>query len=294
MLRTRSRTAVVVFLLPPLGLYLLAVVGPILYSLVLSLFEWDGLSDMRFVGLDNYRQMLFSDDIFWTATGHGLVYLAVSLFFQLVVALMLANLLTYVRRGRELVKTVYLLPAIVSTVAIALMFRRIYSLEPVGLINAALGAVGLDGLQRAFLSDLDTVLVAVSAPEGWRFAGLYMLILYAALIAVPAELEEAARLDGASEWRVFTQIRFPYIRPVFLTTAIMAATYSLRGFDIPYLLTNGGPGHASELLTTYMYKTAFSNTDFGYASTLSVFIVLQCIVAVLLILAVRRTGRYAS
>ena len=294
MLATRSRTAVAVFLLPPLGLYLLAVVGPILYSLVLSLFEWDGLSEMRFVGLDNYRRMLLGDDIFWTATGHGLVYLAVSLFFQLVVALVLANLLTYINRGRELVKTVYLLPAIVSTVAIALMFRRMYSLEPLGLINAALGAVGLDGLQRPFLSDLDTVLVAVSAPEGWRFAGLYMLILYAALIAVPTELEEAARLDGASEWRLFTQIRFPHIRPVFLTTAMMAATYSLRGFDIPYLLTNGGPGHASELLTTYMYKTAFANTDFGYASTLSVFIVLQCIVAVLVILGVRRTGRYAS
>jgi raffinose/stachyose/melibiose transport system permease protein len=294
MLTNRSRTAVLLFLLPPLGLYLVAVVGPILHSLVLSFFEWDGLSAMTFVGLENYRQMLFDDDIFWKATGHGLVYLAVSLFFQLVVALLLANLLTYVRRGRELVKTVYLLPAIVSTVAIALMFRRIYSLEPLGLVNAALGAVGLDGLQRPWLSDLDTVLVAVSAPEGWRFAGLYMLILYAALIAVPRELEEAARLDGASEWRIFTQIRLPYIRPVFLTTAIMAATYSLRGFDIPYLLTNGGPGHASELLTTYMYKTAFTSTNFGYASTLSVFIVLQCVVAVLLIGMVRRSGRYAT
>jgi raffinose/stachyose/melibiose transport system permease protein len=294
MLTTRSRTAVLVFLAPPLGLYLVAVVGPILHSLVLSFFEWDGLSAMTFVGLDNYRQMLFKDDIFWNATGHGLVYLAVSLFFQLVVALLLANLLTYVRRGRELVKTVYLLPAIVSTVAIALMFRRIYSLEPLGLVNAGLAAVGLDRLQRAWLSDLDTVLVAVSAPEGWRFAGLYMLILYAALIAVPNELEEAARLDGASEWRIFTQIRFPHIRPVFLTTAIMAATYSLRGFDIPYLLTNGGPGHASELLTTYMYKTAFASTNFGYASALSVFIVAQCIVAVLLILLVRRSGRYAT
>jgi raffinose/stachyose/melibiose transport system permease protein len=110
-----------------------------------------------------------------------------------------------------------------------------------------------------------------------------MLILYAALISVPKELEEAARLDGASAWQVFRYIRFPHIRPVWATTMIMAATYSLRGFDIPYLLTNGGPGQSSELLTTYMFKTAFRNTEFGYASTISVFIVIECIVAVALI-----------
>jgi raffinose/stachyose/melibiose transport system permease protein len=110
-----------------------------------------------------------------------------------------------------------------------------------------------------------------------------MLIIYAALVAVPQELEEAARMDGASRWVLFTRIRFPYIRPVFVTTLIIAATYSLRGFDIPYLMTNGGPGQSSELLTTYMYKTAFTSTNFGYASTISVFIVVECLVAVGLI-----------
>jgi raffinose/stachyose/melibiose transport system permease protein len=279
-----------VFLLPPLVVYVLAVLFPILQSLFLSFFHWDGITDMQFAGLGNYRRMLFGDDVFWTAAGHSLGYLAVSLFFQLGVALFLANLLTYVVRGREVVKTLFLLPAIVSTVAIALMFQRIYSFEPVGLVNGALRAVGLDGLARPWLSDLETVLVAVSIPEGWRFTGLYMLILYAAIIAVPAELEDAARIDGASSWRIFWNIRFPYIRPVWMTTMIMAATYGLRGFDIPYLLTGGGPGQASELLTTYMYKAAFTNTDFGYASAISVFIVLQCVVAVGLILLLRRRG----
>lgn len=288
MLPHRSRTAVLVFLLPPLALYLAAVALPIGQSLVLSFYDWDGITPMSFVGLGNYRRMLLHDSVFWTAAGNALVYLAVSLVFQLGVALALANLLTYVRRGREVVKVLYLLPAIVSTVAIALMFQRIYSLEPVGLINGLLQDVGLGSWARPWLSDVDTVLVAVSAPEGWRFTGLYMLILYAAIIAVPQELEEAARLDGASSWRVFTSVRFPFIRPVWLTTMIMAATYSLRGFDIPYLLTNGGPGQSSELLTTYMYKTAFTSTDFGYASTVSVFIVVECIVAVGLILLLRR------
>jgi raffinose/stachyose/melibiose transport system permease protein len=128
----------------------------------------------------------------------------------------------------------------------------------------------------------------VSVPEGWRFTGLYVLILYAALIAVPAELEEAARLDGANAWTIFTRIRFPYIRPVWITTVIMATTYALRGFDIPYLLTNGGPGQSSELLTTYMYKTAFTSTNYGYASSMSVFIVVECLVAVGLIYVLLR------
>ena len=290
MLRHRSKTAVVVFLLPPLLAYVLAVLLPILQSLYLSFFHWDGITPMEFVGVDNYRRMLLGDDVFWRAAGHSLVYLAVALFFQLGVALFLANLLTYVARGRETVKTLFLLPAIVSTVAIALMFQRVYSFEPQGLLNGALEAVGLGNLTRPWLSDLDTVLVAVSVPEGWRFTGLYMLILYAAIIAVPAELEEAGRLDGATSWQVFWQIRFPYIRPVWLTTMIMATTYSLRGFDIPFLLTNGGPGQSSELLTTYMYRTAFTSTDFGYASTIAVFIVVQCVVAVGAILLLRKRG----
>ena len=289
MLPSRSKLSVLIFLVPPLALYVIAVLVPIVQSLVLSFFSWDGITDMKFVGIDNYVRMLTRDDIFWKAFSNALVYLAVCLFFQLGVSLFVANLLSYVGRGKEVIKTLYLLPAIISTVAISFLFQRIYSFEPPGLINQILNFVGLHDVSTAWLSDVDTVLVAVSAPEGWRFTGLYMLILYAAILAVPKELEEAARLDGASSWRVFTEIRFPYIRPVWVTTMIMAATYSLRGFDIPYLLTNGGPGQSSELLTTYMFKTAFRSTDFGYASTISVFIVFECIVAVgLIFLLLRR------
>ena len=293
MLPTRSKLSVLVFLAPALLVYGLAVLAPILQSLFLSFYSWDGITDRTFVGLDNYRRMLTDDPIFWRAFINALVYLVVCLFFQLGVALVVANLLSYAGRGKEVAKVLYLLPAIISTVAIAFLFQKIYSAEPAGLVNQLLGALGLDGLARPWLSDVDTVLVAVSAPEGWRFTGLYMLILYAAILAVPKELEEAARLDGASTWQVFRHIRFPYIRPVWITTTIMAATYSLRGFDIPYLLTNGGPGQASELMTTYMFKTAFRSTEFGYASTISVFIVFECVVAVALILLLLQRRREA-
>ncbi|MHA4818243.1 carbohydrate ABC transporter permease [Streptomyces aculeolatus] len=291
LLPSRSRTAVLVFLLPPLLVYLVAVALPIAESLFLSFFRWDGITDLEFVGLDNYRDLLTSDSTFRAAFLHSLVYLAISLVIQVGGGLLVANALTYLRRGRDLLKTLYLLPAVLSTVAIALLFQRFYSYEPEGALNQVLGAVGLESWTRPWLSDVDTALTAVSAPEGWRFMGLYVLILFAGLMTVPREVEEAARLDGASETRVFFQIRLPHMRPVLITTLIMAVTYGLRGFDVPYLLTNGGPGVSTELLTTHMYKTAFVSTDYGYSSTIAVFIVLECLAAVAVILTLlKRKG----
>lgn len=288
MLPRRSKLSVVIFLLPPLVIYGVAVLLPIIQSMVLSFFSWDGITGMAFVGFDNYIKMLSRDDVFWTAFANAVGYLVICLVLQLGGALVVSSLLTALPKARELVKTLYLLPAVISTVAIGFLFLRIYSLEPVGMLNQLLEWVGLGHLQTAWLSNVQTVLTAVSIPEGWRYTGLYMLIIYAALISVPRELEEAARLDGASWWQIFWNVRFPHIRPVWTTTTIMATTFALRGFDIPYLLTNGGPGQSSELLTTYMYKTAFVHTDYGYASAISVFIVIECLVAVGLILLMLR------
>lgn len=289
MLPYRSRFSVLLFLLPSALLFGGGVLLPILQSLVLSFFEWDGIFEMRFVGLENYVHMFTGDATFWQAFLNQLGYLAICVTIQMGAGLGIACLLLTITRGREVLKVLYLMPAVISTTAIALLFQRIYSFDPAGLINGLLGLVGLDSLARPWLSDTHTVLAAVSAPEGWRFLGLYTIILYAALLSVPRELEEAARLDGASAWQVFTKVRFPHIRPVWATTLVMVVTYGLRGFDIPYLLTNGGPGQSSELVTTYMYKTAFVSTNYGYASAISVFIVLECLVAVGIILRLART-----
>lgn len=287
MLPHRSRASVVLFLAPPLLLFGGGVLLPIVQSLFLSFFQWDGIFPMQFVGLENYRRLLFGDDIFWTAFGNQLLYLVVCLVLQVGGGLLVASLLLTLTRGREVLKVLYLMPAVISTPAIALLFQRVYSGD--GLVNTLLGAVGPDALARPWLSDVSTVLAAVSIPEGWRFLGLYTVILYAALLAVPREQEEAAALDGANAWTVFARIRFPHILPVFVTTLIMATTYALRGFDIPFLLTGGGPGQASELVTTYMYKTAFTSGQYGYASAISVFIVVECLVAVgLIVLSLRR------
>ncbi|GAA6123487.1 sugar ABC transporter permease [Bifidobacterium psychraerophilum] len=285
MLPSRSKKSVLIFLVPPLLFYGAGVLLPVVQSLVLSFFSWDGISDMKFVGFSNYVQMLSNDSVFWQAFGNSMIYLVICLTLQLGGALLVATLLLQITKGRDLIKTLYLLPAVISTVAIGFLFQRIYSVDPVGLLNRLLDVVGLSGLQQAWLSNPSTILAAVSFPEGWRFSGLYMLIIYAAFMAVPTELEEAAKLDGVNNWQMFSKIRFPYIRPVWITTTIMAVTYALRGFDIPYLLSNSRYG---QLVTTYMYRTAFTNTNYGYASAMAVFIVIECLVAVGLIFVFMR------
>lgn len=291
MLPGRSRTSVLVFLVPPLLLYLVAVALPIVQSLVLSFFSWDGVTDLRLVGFSNYVKMFTADPIFWRAFANTMVYLAVCLFFQLGVSLFVANLLSYAGRGKEVAKTLYLLPAI------HLDGGDLVPLPEDLLLRAGRPDQPVARRRRTRRPGRTVVVAGEHGPGGGvRPGGLAVhRPVHADSLrrdpGRPKELEEAARLDGASTWQIFAHVRFPYIRPVWVTTMIMAATYSLRGFDIPYLLTNGGPGQASELLTTYMFKTAFRSTDFGYASSIAVFIVIECVVAVGLILLLLRRGR---
>ena len=155
-----------------------------------------------------------------------------------------------------------------------------YSTEPMGLLNQILQKVGLGGMVTSWLAKVSTVLPAVSIPEGWRFTGMYMVIFYAALVSLDPSVYEAAKIDGASEMQILFKIKMPLIKDIILLTLTMCLTGALRGFDIPFLLTSGGPGNASELMSTYMYKKAFSSNQYGYGSTLAVFIIIESILVV--------------
>lgn len=276
----RNRKAALVFLLPALLVYLLTVPAPILWSMYFSFFSWDGVSDMLYIGFDNYTKMFGGDKTFWKAFSNNLIYVSIIVAMQVLLGLLVAILLTNITKGRELFKTLYFAPAIITSVAIAQLFQNVYSFEPVGILNFCLQQIGLGDWSKPWLSDLNWALSAVSVPEGWRYIGLYMIILYSALISIPADIEEAARIDGASSWNLFRSIKMPLIKPVLMVSIIMATTGALKGFDIPYIMTNGGPGRVTELLPTYMYKTAFSSLDFGYGSAMAVFIVIESLIAV--------------
>lgn len=278
----RNKKAFLAFLLPGLLFYILAVFYPIEESIRLSFMKWGGIGEKEFVGLQNYITM-FHDKVFYTAFVNNLIYLVIVVSMQLAIGLFFAILLTYMTKHVTLVKTLYYVPCIITTVAITQLFRSIYSTEPMGLLNQFLQAAGLDHLVTSWLANVSTALAAVSIPEGWRFTGMYMVIFYAALVSLDPSVYEAAKVDGASEWQVLFRIKIPLIKDIILLTLTMCLTGALRGFDIPFLLTSGGPGNASELMSTYMYKKAFSSNQYGYGSALAVFIIIESILVVFLL-----------
>lgn len=275
----RNKKAFLGFLLPGLLFYILAVFYPIEESIRLSFMEWGGIGEKKFVGFQNYISM-FHDKVFYTAFFNNLIYLVIVVSMQLAIGLLFAILLTYMTKRVTLVKTLYYVPCIITTVAITQLFRSIYSTEPMGLLNQFLQAIGLDGMVTSWLAEVSTALTVVSIPEGWRFTGMYMVIFYAALVSLDPSVYEAAKVDGASEMQILFKIKMPLIKDIILLTLTMCLTGALRGFDIPFLLTSGGPGNASELMSTYMYKKAFSSNQYGYGSALAVFIIVESILVV--------------
>ncbi len=275
----KDKKAYFAFLFPGLFFYLFAVFYPIEESIRLSFMKWGGIGEKKWVGLDNYVNM-FHDKVFYTAFFNNLIYLVIVVAMQLTIGFVFAVLLTYMTKHVSFIKTLYYVPCIVTTVAVTQLFRSMYAVEPQGLVNQILYAVGAGGLATSWLTNIRTVLAAVSIPEGWRFTGMYMVIFYSALISLDASVYEAAEVDGASQWQILTRIKLPMIKPILLLTLTMCLTGALRGFDIPFLLTNGGPGNVSELMSTYMYKKAFSSNQYGYGSTLAVFIIIESIIVV--------------
>ncbi|AET57151.1 multiple sugar transport system permease protein [Paenibacillus terrae HPL-003] len=279
----KDKKAWFIFITPALLFYLGTVFVPIIQSLNYGFQDWNGIKDARYIGLGNYIKM-FNDPYFWNSVQNNLVYVVIVVLMQVFIGLFFALLLSYIKKGAGIFRTLYYLPAVVVTVAIAQMFRNFYSLQPLGLLNMFLDWIGLGHLQSAWLSNPDTALIAVSIPEGWRFTGMYMVIFYAALIAIPKEIEEAATIDGVNGWQLIRYIKLPSIKHVLSLALIMCTTGALRGFDIPYII--GVPGSTTELVTTYMYKRAFSTNQYGYGSSIAVFIVIESLLAVLLIRAI--------
>jgi raffinose/stachyose/melibiose transport system permease protein len=154
-------------------------------------------------------------------------------------------------------------------VVVAVLWSFVYNPD-FGLVNATLGAIGLDGLQRVWLGDTSTALAAVSVVSGWVYAGFYMMIFYAAFRQIPSDILEAARLDGAGEWALFRRIKVPMIRAAVWVGILLCVTGGFQGFDLFFVLTNGGPYGATEIPTTYLVKTVFRNGEVGYGSAMAV------------------------
>lgn len=280
-----NKKALAVFIVPALLLYTLILFVPMAQSLYYSLLDWNGIGKPTFIGFQNFIK-LFHDRVFLIAARNNLLYILQVVSMQLLCGFFVAVLLLYLKRGRGFIQTVYYIPSVITVIAIAQLFRSFYSIEPVGLFNKIRMLFGAEPI--AFLSNFDTVLPAVAAVEGWQYIGIYMLIFYAALSSIPRDIEEAARIDGATELQLLLRIRIPQIKNVIGLSFILSFVGALRGFAAPMSLTRGGPNNQSEILATYMFKKAFTSQMLGYGSAIALIIAALSCVCVILI------SRYAD
>jgi len=282
--RDRRSGVAYLFLIPAGLIYLAVVVIPIVCSGWMSLHEL-GPGMSRFVGLANFRELL-QDEIFRQSLIHNLVLVVLSLVIQLPVALGLAVLLSSGLRGRAVFRTGFFMPMMLSTVVIGLLTRELFRAD-VGVVNTGLrAAFGVEGPEWLGGSlALLTVIIAIS----WRYVGFHMMLFVAGIDGIPVELYEAARIDGAGSWACFRHVTLPGLRGVIAISALLSVVGSLKYFDLVWVVTEGGPGHASELMTTYMYKQAFFADRLGYASAIAVTaLVISLIAATVYMLTLRK------
>jgi len=275
----RKAVTISLFTAPALIVYLVYVIYPILSTLNYSFYSWDGTSDKTFIGLDNYVQ-LFHDAVFWTSLTNNAWVVITSVFVQIPLGMIMALMLFAPIRGIRLFSSVYFLPFLMSTVAIGLLW--VYMFDPInGIINQLINFLGFENV--AWLSDENTALIAILLVVVWQFSPFYMILFKAAMVGIGEELYESAEIDGANSWQKFFHITFPLLMPTIVSSSILAIVGSLKAFDIFYIMTGGGPNHATELMGTYMFKQAFINFNMGYASAIAFIMFLIALVVTILI-----------
>jgi raffinose/stachyose/melibiose transport system permease protein len=259
-----NKFVIALYTLPALLLILTLIYIPIVLSGYYGFMDWDGIGEMTFIGFDNYITLV-QDKMFWTSTYHSFllaIFSTASLLLYLAISLVLASKI----KGSDFLRKIYLIPMLLSSVAIAQLWMKIF--DPTnGMANKLLEMFGVENTP-IWLADPYIALYAIFIPVIWQFAGFYILIYYAALKNVPDEIIEAAKIDGANSWQIAYKIKLPLISGVFKVTIMLAVVGSLKYFDLIYVMTGGGPNGASEVMASYMYKEAFKLNNFGYGSAI--------------------------
>lgn len=279
------------FLVPAL-VFLLFVYIPIFENVFLSLFQWSSFSpEKTFIGLKNYVE-LFHDPVFYQALSNNVLYAVISIVCQVFGGLILAAVLEdkLVRKWSPFFRTVFFLPVVISMTVIALLFDFIYNPET-GLLNQLLQAAGLDQLTRAWLGEDSTAMLSVIFVSQWQSVGYIAMLYIVSIQKIPDELYEAARLDGAGKIQQFFHITVPQTKEMSFVAVVMTLTGAFTVFNEPYILTGGGPGNASEVLSTFLYKSAFTKDMMGYASAIATVVLIITLVLSIMQMKFFKTGK---
>jgi len=263
--------------LPALVVYILFVLYPMVRAIWFSLYAWNGLGPMDdYVGWGNFERIL-TDDVFRMALRHNLLLIVLSLVIQLPIALGVALLIRGNIRGRAAFRTIFFLPYVLSEVITGVVWVFIYRPQN-GLMNEYLGWLIPGYEPRAVLADTSLVMYAIFAVITWKFFGFHMILYLAGLQNIPAELEDAARVDGATPFQVLKDVTLPLLGPTVRVSVFFSVLGSLQFFDLNWIMTKGGPVNASNTMATYMYTYGFTRFQLGYGAAVSLVIFTICFV----------------
>lgn len=275
-----DRRVIATLVLPSMAIMLLAIASPLVISLCLSFVKWSGFGKMKIIFCDNYIRLL-KDRTFWIALRNVALLTVITICFQNVLAFMLASALTKLKENRSrLLRTIYFIPATLSLVVVTKLW--VHNFHPTyGLVNKLCLLLHLP--THAWLGEASTAIWAVIWIMVWQGFGWALLFFYGGIVTVPRELEEAARVDGANRFQLYTRVILPYMAPILQSIVIIDVTSSLKQMEMVYLSTEGGPGNSTQFLASYLYARAFKYAEYGYGNALSVVFVILAVALTILI-----------
>lgn len=275
----------IIFLLvaPGLLIFTYAVFFPIILSIYYGMTEWSGIGKPIFIGLANFKEIILEDKIFWTSLKNALLLGLGFIFVQHPLCMAFAIILDRLGgKAEKVFRTILFIPCVISVVVTSRMWVGVYDPQ-YGLLNKLLDILHLSILKQQWLGDPKLVLWSLLIILMWQGFGWGMIIYYAGLKGIPEELYEAAKLDGASGIKLYTNITIPILQPVIRVNVTLAMISALKQMETVFLTTNGGPGNSSQFLANYLYIKAFNSFQYGYGNAISVLFVATCLIATVLL-----------
>ncbi|NLC75090.1 MAG: sugar ABC transporter permease [Clostridiales bacterium] len=273
----RDKKAIIVFIAPAFLLFTFVLFVPICQSIYYSFCDYNALTPPEFVGLKNYRKM-FKDDTMVYAMKNSIFFLIFSCISQLIMGLILAGLLTNIKKGRNFFKNVIYLPCVMSSAALGLLWMFIFS--PKLGINQILAKFGIEG--PLWLMDIKGFIIlpmwVIAYVALWQYVGQSMMLYMAQISGIDKSLYEASYIDGCTKPQAFRFITLPLLKPMIGTAMSLNAIGSLKFFDLIYNMTEGGPNHHTEVLATHLYTQGFKYFKYGYASAIGVVLLVMCLI----------------
>lgn len=279
-----NKKAIALMVLPALIIFLIVIFVPIIWTFVYSLYSGMPGLNFEFTGLSNYTAM-FQNKQTLAAIKMNWRYILVVTPCQVGLGLAVALMIHFsVRKFKTLTRTIVFIPTILPAVAVAQMFIKMLAMIPnYGLVNALLELVGLESVIQPWLGQSGTAFLWLCIMDIWTAVGFHCVIIYGALVDIPDEIIEAARIDGAGSFRLFRSILLPSLKTILVTCLIFSFTGTIKMFESATALTSGGPGNATTSMTMNMYSNAFAYNQYGYGSAVAILILVQCVLVTFII-----------